>query len=207
MAKRLQAMRNEKYKKGFELSLHPTYLKTPYTWKKPRYVFVNSMSDLFHEQIPLQFVQGVFKVMNDNPTHTFQILTKRSEILLEYCDHLSWSKNIWLGVTVESQEYIQRIRDISKVKAAVRFVSFEPLLGKINRIPLAPIDWVIVGGESGPGARPMEGKWVQSIKKQCIQKEIPFFFKQWGGVNKKKNGRLLEGVIWDQMPLNELVKT
>ena len=200
MAKRLKAMGNPKYKQGFELTLHAENLQMPYTWRKPRCVFVNSMSDLFHEDIPFSFLKQVFDVMNDNPAHTFQILTKRSDTLLEYHRHLIWTDNIWMGVTVESQEYIQRLRDLCKVKAAVRFVSFEPLLGKITRIPLAPIDWVIVGGESGPGARPMEESWVQCIREECLRKEVPFFFKQWGGVNKKKKGRLLEGVIWDQMP-------
>lgn len=200
MAKRLQAMGNRKYSHGFQLSLHSEYLKAPYSWRKPRCVFVNSMSDLFHEEIPFSFIKQVFAVMNDNPKHTFQILTKRSDILLQHHKKLNWTDNIWMGVSVENQEYIQRVRDLRKVKAAVRFISFEPLLGKITRIPLAHINWVIVGGESGPRSRPMDGEWAKCIRDVCISRNIPFFFKQWGGVNKKKSGRILEEKLWDQMP-------
>jgi len=200
MAKRLQAMGSKKYKNGFQLSLHDENLKAPYSWRKPRYVFVDSMSDLFHKEIPLAFIKQVFTVMNDNPKHTFQILTKRSDVLLQYHKQLTWTDNIWMGVSVENQECIQRVRDLRKVKAAVRFISFEPLLGKITRIPLAHINWVIVGGESGPRSRPMDEEWVKRIRDKCISKNIPFFFKQWGGVNKKKTGRTLEEALWDQMP-------
>lgn len=200
MAKRLQAMGNVKYSRGFQLSLHSESLKVPYSWRKPRCVFVNSMSDLFHEDIPFSFIKQVFTVMNENPKHTFQILTKRSDVLLQHHKELTWTDNIWMGVSVESQEFIQRVRDLRKVKASVRFISFEPLLGKIARIPLAHIDWVIVGGESGPRSRPMDEEWAKHIRDECITKNIPFFFKQWGGVNKKKNGRILEEVLWDQMP-------
>jgi len=167
---------------------------------KPRFVFVNSMSDLFHEDVPLEFIKRVFRVMNDNPKHTFQVLTKRADVLLQYHKELNWSDNIWMGVSVESQEYFQRIRDLGQVKAKVRFVSFEPLLGPVTRIPLTNIEWVIVGGESGPKSRLMHAEWVKRIRDECISKDVPFFFKQWGGVVKKKHGRLLDGVIWDQMP-------
>ncbi len=202
MTKRLQAMGVNKYKNGFDLCFHPETLDEPYTWRKPRTVFVNSMSDLFHEEMPLDVIQKVFKVMNDNPLHTFQVLTKRADVLLKHSKFLKWTKNIWVGVTVENQENVTRIDSLRKVNANVRFLSIEPLIGRIDYLDLENIDWVIVGGESGPGARPMEEDWVLSIKKQCQQQDTPFFFKQWGGTNKKKNGRLLEGQTWDEMPEN-----
>jgi len=202
MTKRLQAMGVNKYKNGFELCFHPETLEEPYSWRKPRTVFVNSMSDLFHENMPLDVIQKVFKVMNDNPLHTFQVLTKRADILLKHSKQLKWSKNIWVGVTVENQENVSRVDYLRKVNANVRFLSIEPLIGKIDYLDLENIDWVIVGGESGPGARPMEESWVLEIKKQCQNQDTPFFFKQWGGTNKKKNGRLLEGQTWDEMPEN-----
>lgn len=202
MTKRLQAMGVNKYKNGFELCFHPETLEEPYSWRKPRTVFVNSMSDLFHENMPLDVIQKVFKVMNDNPIHTFQVLTKRADMLLKHSEHLKWSKNIWVGVTVENQENVSRIDYLRKVNANVRFLSVEPLIGKIDYLDLENIDWVIVGGESGPGARPMEENWVLEIKKQSQNQDTPFFFKQWGGTNKKKNGRLLEGQTWDEMPEN-----
>jgi protein gp37 len=200
MARRLQAMGCEKYKNGFQLTIHPDTLKVPYSWKKPRNVFVNSMSDLFHENMPFEFIQKVFKVMNENPKHTFQILTKRSDILYEYSQHLTWSKNIWMGVTVESKQFLNRMKDLKKTNAFVKFLSMEPLISKINELNLSEIDWVIVGGESGPGSRPMIKDWVIDLKNMCQQQDVPFFFKQWGGINKKKTGRLLEGKIWDEMP-------
>ena len=203
MAKRLQAMGVDKYKDGFELRMHPEVLSEPYSWRNPRTVFVNSMSDLFHENMPFDFIEKVFKVMNENPIHTFQVLTKRADILSQYSNRLKWTKNIWMGVTVESQDYISRIDSLRKVKANVRFLSIEPLLGRIENLNLDNIDWVIVGGESGPGARTMDESWVLEIKEQCIKQSTPFFFKQWGGTNKKKNGRLLEGQIWDEMPDRE----
>ncbi len=201
MAKRLQAMGVEKYKNGFQLSLHPDVLEEPYSWKTPRSVFVNSMSDLFHEKMSLDYIQKVFRVMNENLIHTFQVLTKRPEILVKHEEKLNWTKNIWMGVTVENQSLIKRIEHLRKTCAHVKFVSFEPLLSKIDILPLEGIDWVIVGGESGPGARPMHKEWVLTIKENCKYRDIPFFFKQWGGVNKKKTGRVLEGKIWDDMPM------
>ncbi len=203
MSKRLQAMGVDKYKDGFKLRMHPEVLSEPYSWRNPRTVFVNSMSDLFHENMPFDFIEKVFKVMNENPIHTFQVLTKRADILSQYSDRLKWTKNIWMGVTVEDQDNISRIDFLRKVKANVRFLSIEPLLDRIENLNLENIDWVIVGGESGPGARRMDESWVLEIKEQCINQSTPFFFKQWGGTNKKKNGRLLEGQIWDEMPERE----
>ena len=200
MARRLQAMGQARYKNGFRLTLHPEALNEPYRWKKPRMVFVNSMSDLFHEGIPVEFIQDVFRVMNSNKRHTFQILTKRSERMKELAPILEWSENIWMGVTIENNDYVYRADDLRKVNAAVRFLSLEPLLGWVSDIALNEIDWVIVGGESGPGARPMEESWVLEIKERCVHEEIPFFFKQWGGVNKKKTGRVLQGRTWDNYP-------
>jgi protein gp37 len=192
-----------KNKDGFKLKIHPDVLNEPNSWRKPRTVFVNSMSDLFHENMPLDFIKKVFKVMNDNPIHTFQVLTKRADILLKYSNELVWSKNIWMGVTVENQENISRVDFLRKVKANVKFISIEPLIGEISKLNLKNIDWVIVGGESGPGARPMQEDWVVSLKEQCLYQNTHFFFKQWGGVNKKKNGRLLDGQTWDEMPIRE----
>ena len=200
MARRLQAMGQRRYRNGFEVTLHPEALAEPYGWKKPRVVFVNSMSDLFHEAIPAEFIQQVFSVMNENRQHTFQVLTKRSERLRELGPVLEWTENIWMGVTVESGEYLNRIDDLRTVGAAVRFLSMEPLIGPATGLVLDEIDWVIVGGESGPGARPMDKRWVIEIKTLCEQTDVPFFFKQWGGVNKKKAGRMLEGRTWDAYP-------
>lgn len=204
MAKRLQSMGVSKYRNGFDLTLHPDTLAEPYSWRTPRSVFVNSMSDLFHENMPFDFIRQVFQVMNENPLHTFQVLTKRSKVLRQYASRLTWSKNIWIGVTVESQELVSRIRDLAAIEAIVKFASLEPLLGPISDLPLAEIDWVIVGGESGPGARPMWEEWVLDIKEQCMGAKVPFFFKQWGGVNKKKAGRLLGGRVWDEMPVDNI---
>ncbi len=201
MAKRLQAMGQQRYRNGFKLTLQPEALDEPYKWKKPRIVFVNSMSDLFHEKVPLGFIREVFSVMNDNKRHTFQILTKRSERLRELAPLLDWSKNIWMGVTIENNDYINRADDLRTINAAIKFLSLEPLLGPVPELDLKGIDWVIVGGESGPRARPMQEQWVLDIKKKCDNKhKIPFFFKQWGGVNKKKTGRLLQGKTWDHYP-------
>jgi protein gp37 len=201
MAKRLQAIGLEKYKNGFELTLHPAKLQEPYNWKNPRTVFVNSMSDLFHENIPVKFIENVFIVMNENLRHTFQVLTKRAGILLQYSDNLTWSNNIWMGVTVESQQYVNRIDKLRQTGAKVKFLSLEPLLSQIKNLDLEDIDWVIVGGESGPGARPMLKKWALEIKEQCQSQNVPFFFKQWGGINKKKAGRILAGRTWDETPV------
>jgi len=200
MAERLRAMGQERYKNGFRLTIHPEALDEPYHWKKPRIIFVNSMSDLFHEKIPFEFIRDVFQAMNDNKHHTFQILTKRSERLREMAPKLYWSENIWMGVTIESNGYVRRADDLRKVDAAVRFLSLEPLLGPLPDLELDGIDWVIVGGESGPGARPMKEKWVLDIKQKCEKENIPFFFKQWGGINRKKAGRLLLGKTWDNYP-------
>ncbi len=201
MARRLKAMGQRRYRNGFKVALHTEALEEPYRWKRPRIVFVNSMSDLFHEEIPLKFIQDVFAVMNDNQQHTFQILTKRSRRLQELSSLLDWSENIWMGVTIENNDYVNRADDLSQVNANVRFLSLEPLLGPLPDLELTGIDWVIVGGESGPGARPMQEKWIINIKKKCeVEYNIPFFFKQWGGVNKKKTGRILQGKTWDNYP-------
>jgi len=200
MSMRLQAMGNPKYKNGFEITLHPDALKIPYSWKKPRIVFVNSMSDLFHEDIRFNYVQRVFQVMNNCPQHVFQVLTKRAEQLSELNSKLDWSPNIWMGVTVESKEYEYRIDLLKRTGAVVKFLSIEPMIGPTPDLSLSGIDWVIVGGESGFGARPIKKEWVEDIHEQCRQANVPFFFKQWGGINKKKNGRLLNGKTYDGMP-------
>lgn len=205
MSRRLQLMGVEKYKDGFALRTHAEVLKEPYSWRTPRTVFVNSMSDLFHEHMPFDFIKRVFKVMNENPMHTFQLLTKRADILLEYSDKLPWAKNIWMGVTVENQDNVSRIDFLRETGAHVKFLSIEPLIGNIETLNLNNIDWVIVGGESGPGARPILKSWVMAIKDQCQLQETPFFFKQWGGTNKKKTGRLLDGQTWNEMPEREEV--
>lgn len=200
MAKRLKAMGVKRYSHEFTVTLQPDLLQVPTHWREPRLVFVNSMSDLFHEKVPLSYIEKVFQVMAECPQHTFQILTKRSERLLELSKKLEWTPNVWMGVSVEDQRSVSRIADLQRVPAAVRFLSLEPLIGALNRIPLKGIGWVIVGGESGPGARPMEKEWVLSILRQCRSAEIPFFFKQWGGVRKDLTGRLLNGRTYDGMP-------
>jgi len=200
MAMRLQAMGQERYANGFNVALHCEALAEPYQWKKSRVVFVNSMSDLYHEKIPVDFIRKVFAVMNENKQHTFQILTKRSGRLCELAPLLEWSENIWMGVTIENNDYVGRADDLRKVNAAVKFLSLEPLLGPLPDLKLDGINWVIIGGESGPGARSMKKEWVLDIKRKCENKKIPFFFKQWGGVNKKKAGRLLQGRTWDNYP-------
>ncbi len=200
MAKRLQAMGVPQYAAGFRLALHENVLGLPLTWKKPRTIFVNSMSDLFHKDVPLEFIGRVFDVMNRCPQHTFQVLTKRPEIAVARSGELCWSDNIWMGTSVENALVLHRIERLRQIHAAVRFLSLEPLLGPLPRLPLDGIRWVIVGGESGPGARTMEIHWVRQIREQCIAHGVPFFFKQWGGVNKKQAGRQLDGRTWDQMP-------
>jgi protein gp37 len=189
-----------KYANGFEVTLHPQLIEEPLKWQKPRVVFVNSMSDMFHEKVPLEYLKQIFEVMAKAEQHTFQILTKRSKRLKRMADKLDWPPNVWMGVTVESAEYRFRIKDLRSTGAAVRFLSLEPLLAPAGRLDLVGIDWVIVGGESGPGARPILRKWVVDIRRQCREQEVHFFFKQWGGVNKKKSGRLLDGRVYDQMP-------
>lgn len=200
MAKRLQAMGVERYRNGFAVTLHDDLIDVPRTWKQPRIVFVNSMSDLFHEEVPLEFIRRVFATMATTPQHTYQILTKRSERLKELAAELVWPPNIWMGVSVEDERVTYRICDLQSVPAAVRFLSCEPLLGPLEHLSLEGIHWVIVGGESGPGARPMERKWVESIRRQCRQAKVPFFFKQWGGVRKDLTGRELNGRTYDEMP-------
>lgn len=200
MAGRLRLMGQPRYQNGFKVTLQDDVVELPLRWKKPRLIFVNSMSDLFHKSVPVEFIQRVFATMEAAPQHTFQILTKRSGRLLEIADSLPWPRNVWMGVSVESQEYTQRIADLVQVPAAVRFLSVEPLLGPIPHLPLLGVNWVIVGGESGPGARSMERSWVVDIRDQCAASSVPFFFKQWGGVNKKKAGRSLEGRVWNELP-------
>lgn len=200
MAHRLQAMGSSNYANGFKLTLHPEVLTLPLRWSKPQMIFVNSMSDLFHNEVPLEFIQAVFAVMRDATWHTFQILTKRSDRLLELDGTINWPTNVWMGVSVETPSYFDRIRHLQRTAARVKFLSLEPLLAPLPRIPLRGIDWVIAGGESGPKSRPIELDWVLSIRDQCLKKRVPFFFKQWGGVNKKRTGRMIEGRTWDEMP-------
>lgn len=200
MARRLQAMGIEKYQNGFDLALHENALNIPYTWKSSKVVFVNSMSDLFHKDIPLSFIQKVFKVMNDNPQHVFQILTKRADVLSMHNKKLSWGHNIWMGVSVEDEKVIDRIEHLRNCGARVKFLSCEPLIGPLPKLKLKGIDWVIVGGESGHKARAMEPDWVLAILDQCKKANVKFFFKQWGGTNKKKAGRVLMNRTWDEMP-------
>jgi protein gp37 len=200
MAKRLEAMGQPNYANGFSLTVHPHVVDAPLSWKTPQVIFVNSMSDLFHKDVPLAFIQKVFDVMKRAHWHQFQILSKRSGRLLQLDSSLAWAANIWMGVSVEAEGYQHRINDLRQTSAAFKFLSLEPLLGSLPALDLAGIDWVIVGGESGPRARPMEEEWVREIRDQCVDQDVPFFFKQWGGTNKKKAGRMLEGRTWDQMP-------
>ena len=201
MTKRLKGMGQEKYSQGFKFRVHPSALLIPYSWQKPQLVFVNSMSDLFHKSSPLEFIQKVFEVMNNTPEHTYQVLTKRGDILEKHAPSLIFTPNIWIGVSVEDERVVSRIDHLRNVNAHVRFLSVEPLLGPINNLNLDGIHWVIVGGESGSKARPMNKEWVEQIQKQCKKAKVPFFFKQWGGRNKKAAGRLLNGVTYDAMPL------
>ena len=205
MTKRLKGMGQDKYKDGFKVvKPHADSLKTPYTWKNSKVVFVNSMSDLFHEDIPLDFIKQVFHVMNDNPQHVFQVLTKRAGRLFEIHKELKWTHNIWMGVSVEDDRVLNRIDFLRKTNAKVKFLSLEPLIGPLKKLNLKKIDWVIVGGESGHRPRPMNPDWVVEIHEQCIKSGIAFFFKQWGGRNKKAAGRLLNGRTYDEMPEIEL---
>jgi protein gp37 len=200
MAKRLQGMGQSRYTNGFMLTLHEDVLELPLAWKKPQLIFVNSMSDMFHRDVPAWFIQKTFDVMRRASWHQFQVLTKRSDHLLEMSPSVVWPQNVWMGVSVERQDYVYRIDHLRETAAAVKFVSLEPLLGPLHKLDLRGIDWVIVGGESGPGARPMEEDWVLEIKAQCAKARVPFFFKQWGGFNKKKAGRLLQGRTWGELP-------
>ena len=202
MTRRLKGMGQEKYKFGFnKIVTHPETLDVPYTWKASKMIFVNSMSDLFHKDIPLEFIKRVFKVMNENPQHVFQVLTKRAERLAEVYQELKWTHNIWMGVSVEDEEVIDRIDFLRKTNAKVKFISLEPLIGEVKNLNLDKIDWVIVGGESGHHARPIKKEWVSDIHIQCLKNHVAFFFKQWGGHNKKVSGRLLDGKIYDEMPI------
>jgi len=200
MALRLKAMGQKNYVNGFQVTLHPHALNIPLKWKIPHMIFVNSMGDLFHNEVPLSFIQEVFEIMKKSHWHRFQILTKRAERLAALAPSLNWSENIWMGVTVESPAYLYRLDYLRNVPAAVRFLSLEPLLSPMPTMDLMTIGWVIVGGESGPGARPMNKSWVIDIQQQCHDAKVPFFFKQWGGVNKKKAGRLLNGATYGEMP-------
>ncbi len=209
MANRLKAMGSDKYQTdgdprtsgpGFGLTLHEDVLDAPRSWRRPQRVFVNSMSDLFHPKVPLDFVQRVFAVMRETPRHQYQVLTKRPLRAARWSDHFDWPLNTWLGTSVENADYLDRVDHLRRVPATVRFLSLEPLLGPLDRIDLTGIDWVIVGGESGPGARPMEPTWVRHIRDTALGAGVPFFFKQWGGATPKAGGRLLDGSVWDQFP-------
>lgn len=200
MARRLEAMGSDRYRDGFKVTLHPDLLDVPRRWRQPRIVFVNSMSDLFHEDVPLEYIQRVFATMRDCPQHTFQVLTKRSERLAQLAPKLAWPRNVWMGVSVEDARVLHRIADLQRVPAAVRFLSLEPLIGPLDELPLDRIHWVIVGGESGPKARPVKKEWIASIFRQCRAARVPFFFKQWGGVRKDLTGRTLDGRIYNEMP-------
>lgn len=209
LSKRLKAMGNPKYQNdgdprtsgpGFGVAIHPDALRVPYSWKRPRVVFVNSMSDLFHARVPIGFIKQVFDVMGDTPHHTYQVLTKRARRLERIADKLDWPSNVWMGVSVESADHFDRIRDLAKVPAAVRFLSCEPLLSALPELPLDGIDWVIAGGESGFNARSVDPEWIRDVRDQCVATRTPFFFKQWGGVRAKSGGRELDGLTWDEMP-------
>jgi protein gp37 len=193
-------MGNRRYTNGFNVTLHPDLLELPFRWRRPKMIFVNSMSDLFHESVPEKFIAEVLRTADRTPWHTYQILTKRAERLAEIGPRLSWPKNVWQGVSVESEEYSWRARFLRKVPAAVRFLSIEPLLGPISNLSFRDIDWVIVGGESGPNCRPIDPAWVRQLRDECDRRGIPFFFKQWGGFFPKAGGRLLDGREWNQMP-------
>ncbi|MBA3563950.1 MAG: phage Gp37/Gp68 family protein [Gammaproteobacteria bacterium] len=200
MAERLQAMGQANYASGFKLTIQPHMLEIPLRWKKPQTIFVNSMSDLFHKDVPLTYVRQVFDVMRRAHWHCFQVLTKRAGRLAELSPKLEWAPNIWMGVSVENTKYRNRIEDLRSTASSIKFLSLEPLLGPLHDLDLRGIDWVIVGGESGPKARPVDPAWVTDLRDQCERARVPFFFKQWGGKNKKRTGRLLEGRTWDEMP-------
>jgi len=205
MARRLKAMGQPNYAKGFQLTLQPTMLERPLTWRKPMTIFVNSMSDLFHVEVPDDYIALVFDVMRRAHWHRFQVLTKRPERVLSLDPFLNWPSNVWMGTSVESERYVDRIAQLRGARARIKFLSLEPLLGPLGHLDLRGIDWVIVGGESGPGARPIDESWVRDIRDQCIAAKVPFFFKQWGGVNKSRTGRLLEGRTWDEFPDNPVL--
>lgn len=201
MALRLKAMGHANYNNGFRLTLHPHVLEQPLNWKKPQVIFVNSMSDLFHKDVPFDFIEKIFEVMGRASWHQFQILTKRSERLYDLDRQIDWPGNVWMGVSVENSDYTFRVDHLRETGAKVKFLSLEPLLGPLPDLNLLGINWVIVGGESGPGARPISEEWVVDIRDQCLASNVPFFFKQWGGTRKKKTGRILQGRTWDEMPV------
>lgn len=203
MAKRLEGMGQPNYRNGFKLTLQPQMLDIPLRWRKPKRIFVNSMSDLFHKDVPVKFIRRVFAVMREADWHQYQVLTKRADRLRRLGPRLSWPDHVWMGVSVESHQYVSRIDGLRESGAAIKFLSLEPLLGPLPNLDLDGIDWVIVGGESGPGARPMNADWVRDIQEQCQRAGVPFFFKQWGGVFKKTAGRRLDGRTWDEMPDDE----
>jgi len=200
MATRLKGMGLRRYRNGFCVTIHRDLLAVPLKWRKPRLIFVNSMGDLFHEKVPISFIREVFGIIEATPRHTYQLLTKRADRLLKLADRLSWPVNLWVGVTVEMQQYINRIELLRKVPAAIRFVSFEPLLGPLKSLSLSKIDWAIVGGESGPHARPMEANWARNVRDVCVDSAVPFFFKQWGGTQRKKQNRYIDRRLWNQYP-------
>ena len=199
-AERWRGTPGHPYEQGFDLKLWPDRLGLPLSWKKPRTIFVNSMSDLFHEEIPTAFIEKVFAAMTAASWHVFQVLTKRADRLADIAATLTWPSNVWMGVSIETARYAWRVDRLRTVPAAVRFLSIEPMLEPIDGLDLHGIDWVIVGGESGPGARPLNPDWVRGIRQQCQKSGVPFFFKQWGGVHKKKAGRTLDGLTWDELP-------
>ncbi len=207
MAKRLKAMGQPNYVNGFQVAMHERAVHLPLTWKRPQAIFVNSMSDLFHKDVSRDFILRLFGVMNEAHWHRFQVLTKRAGRLGQMNGSLQWAENIWMGVSVENRACIDRIDYLRRTDAAVKFLSIEPLIGPVGEIDLTGIDWVIVGGESGPGSRPMDASWVRDIRDQCLATSMPFFFKQWGGTNKKKAGRILDGLTWDEMPVSPALAT
>lgn len=200
LAKRLYAMGNPRYKNTFDVTLHNDLIEKPLDWKKPRMIFVNSMSDLFHKDVSIRFIKDVFEVMKKADHHIFQVLTKRSKRLTELAPHLPWPNNVWIGVSVENEQTVSRIDDLRMIPSKIRFLSVEPLLGPINSMNLDGIHWVVVGGESGPNSRPLQKEWVRTIRDTCNKNGTSFFFKQWGGTNKKKTGRELDGKYWNEMP-------
>lgn len=206
MALRLQAMGQTNYANGFELTLQEHMLERPLQWKKPQLIFVNSMSDLFHKDVPVEYIHRVFDVMRRASWHNFQVLTKRAERLAKLSEKIDWPDNVWMGVSVETQKYAYRIDHLRQTGAKIKFLSLEPLLGPLQQLNLEGIDWAIVGGESGPRARPIKREWVIGIRDQCLSAKVPFFFKQWGGTNKKKSGRSLDGRTWDQLPVTDFTQ-
>ena len=199
-AERWRGVPDHPYEQGFDLRLWPSRLKAPLAWKRPRMIFVNSMSDLFHEDVPLGYIHQVFDTMGRAKHHTFQILTKRHERLAEVASALDWHPNIWMGVSIENRRFVRRADFLREVEAAVRFISAEPLLGELGKLDLSGIDWLIAGGESGAQHRPVRAEWLRDLRDRCVEAGVPFFFKQWGGHRPKSGGRLLDGRTWDEMP-------